>query len=99
LWLPVRVLYGWKCGTADLFPVAPVTTLSFRRPLSVTTFNFSETKTSCNPPTCEMENMQQLLHHTGNSFSLPSNPTTDSHRKTVPSGIKLFHDAQNSAAE
>ncbi|OCK99500.1 uncharacterized protein K441DRAFT_538200, partial [Cenococcum geophilum 1.58] len=51
-----------------------------------------------------MENTQRLSHHraedpTGDSSSLPSNPTTGPHRKTVPSGIKLFHDAQNSAAD
>jgi hypothetical protein len=28
LWLPMRVLYGQKCGTADLFPAAPSVTRS-----------------------------------------------------------------------
>ena len=46
----MRVLYGQKCDHADLLPAVPsVTTLNFRRPPSVTTFNFSVTLPSCTP--------------------------------------------------
>jgi len=46
----MRILYGQKCDHADLLPAVPsVTTLNFRRPPSVTTFNFSVTTLSCTP--------------------------------------------------
>ena len=46
----MRSLYGQKCDHADLLPAVPsVTTLNFRRPPSVTTFNFSVTTLSCTP--------------------------------------------------
>ena len=41
LWLQMRVLFGQKCSTADLLPVAP----------SVTTPSFSVTTPSCTPTT------------------------------------------------
>ena len=46
----MRILYGQKYNHADLLPAVPsVTTLNFRRPPSVTTFNFSVTTLSCTP--------------------------------------------------
>ena len=46
----MRILYRQKCDHADLLPAVPsVTTLNFRRPPSVTTFNFSVTTLSCTP--------------------------------------------------
>jgi hypothetical protein len=46
----MRILYRQKYNHADLLPAVPsVTTLNFRRPLSVTTFNFSVTTLSYTP--------------------------------------------------
>ena len=57
----MRVLYRQKCNYANLLPAVPsVTTLNFRRPPSVTTFNFSITTLSCNPELCETSTEQSL---------------------------------------
>ena len=95
LWLPMRVLYRQKLSTADLFLVAPSTTLNFRRPRRQPRSTFSGPRSAVPRPSSRGPGLLDLnyLSLTATNLVTPT-PTKTPTRHPPTNPLVLSHLAQ-----